>query len=123
MLAGTEKKLHRETMMAVNETHDVKLKSWVASANAAGADFPVQNLPVGVFRRKGSAESFRAGVAIGDRILDLAAARATGVFEGAAAEAASACTGATLNAFMAMGYKHWSALRLALSRALRVGAP
>ena len=47
------------------------LSSWVTSANAADADFPVQNLPYGRFRRAGSADAWRIGVAIGDQILDL----------------------------------------------------
>ncbi|MGH6631331.1 MAG: fumarylacetoacetase, partial [Burkholderiales bacterium] len=55
-------------MSGVNETHDAALASWVEAANAAGADFPVQNLPFGVFRRKGTHEAFRGGVAIGDQI-------------------------------------------------------
>jgi len=37
----------------LNETHDPQLTSWVASANTAGTDFPIQNLPFGVFRRAG----------------------------------------------------------------------
>ena len=54
----------------INETHDPSLKSWIASANSATTDFPVQNLPYASFRRKGSQEAFRPGVAIGDQILD-----------------------------------------------------
>lgn len=75
-------------MTLLNETHDPSLRSWVASANAAGNDFPLQNLPFAVFRRKGSGEAFRGGVAIGDQILDLAAAAASGAFTGVAATAA-----------------------------------
>lgn len=108
-------------MIPLNETHHPHLRSWVASANAAGTDFPIQNLPFGVFRRAGSAETFRVGVAIGDQILDLAAAQSKSVFSGDADRAALACGAATLNAFMAMGSPAWSALRLALSRALREG--
>lgn len=107
---------------AINETHDPSLKSWVASANTGASDFPVQNLPYAAFRRKGSQESFRPGVAIGDQIVDLAALAAAKPFEGAAAEALAACQGDSLNALMALGQAHWSALRLALSRALREGA-
>jgi len=59
---------------ALNATHDPKLRSWVASANEAGADFPIQNLPFGRFRTAGSAEALRIGVAIGDQVLDLKAA-------------------------------------------------
>lgn len=47
------------------------LKSWIATANAPDCDFPIQNLPYGVFSTAGSAP--RCGVAIGDRIVDLAA--------------------------------------------------
>ncbi|MGH9576390.1 MAG: hypothetical protein ACRD3R_03050, partial [Terriglobales bacterium] len=56
----------------VNRTHDPKLRSWVESANEPGSDFPIQNLPFGIFKRKKSNESPRGGVAIGDQILDLA---------------------------------------------------
>ncbi len=109
-------------MHALNETHDPQLASWVESANAPGTDFPIQNLPFGVFRRRGSDEAFRGGVAIGDRIVDLAAVARAEVFRGRAAEAVAACGVSTLNAFMAMGAEAWSALRLALSHALRTGA-
>ncbi len=106
-------------MSDLNETHDAAFRSWVASANAEGTDFPIQNLPFGVFRRRGTQEAFRIGVAIGDQILDMKAAVKAGVFLSAAAEAT---TGDSLNAFMALGQPAWSALRLYLSRALRVGA-
>jgi fumarylacetoacetase len=109
-------------MSTINETHDPTLRSWVESANAAGTDFPIQNLPFGVFRRKGSHEAFRGGVAIGAEILDLGAAHKAGLFSGEAAAAAANCSYAALNTFMAMGPAAWSALRLALSRALRAGS-
>ncbi len=109
-------------MTALNETHDPALRSWVASAQAAETDFPIQNLPFAVFRRRGTQEAFRGGVAIGDRIVDLAAAVAAGLFTGDAAAAARAASGDSLNALMALGPRAGSALRLALSRALREGA-
>ena len=109
-------------MQSLNETHDPALRSWVASANAAGTDFPIQNLPFAVFRRAGTGETFRGGVAIGDAIVDLAAASASGAFDGLAARAAQAAAGDSLNALMALGADAWSALRLALSRVLREGA-
>ena len=99
----------------LNETHDPSRKSFVESANAPGCDFPIQNLPFGVFR-PASGQEPRVGVAIGDQILDVAAAGAS--FAGLAAEAARACTEPCLNALMAHGPQAWSALRLALSRAL-----
>ncbi|WP_370280965.1 fumarylacetoacetase [Pontibacterium sp.] len=109
-------------MPALNETHDLNLTSWVASANDAQSDFPIQNLPFAVFRRQGSDEAFRGGVAIGDQIVDLAAAKDAGVFSGLAQTAAEACAAPTLNEFMGMGSEAWSALRLALSQALRSGS-
>ena len=110
-------------MSLMNETHDPALKSWVQSANADGTDFAIQNLPFAVFRRKGSNEAFRGGVAIGDQILDLAAALKTNVFAGETQAAAAAAAQPTLNAFMAMGPQANSAVRLLLSRTLRQGAP
>jgi fumarylacetoacetase len=108
----------------MNETHDPGLRSWVESANEPDSDFPIQNLPFGVFRRLGRAEPFRGGVAIGDQVFDLAAALKAGEFREAtsgraAAEAAGAVAQPTLNELMAAGPAASSALRLALSRALR----
>jgi fumarylacetoacetase len=107
----------------MNETHDPALRSWVESANDESADFPIQNLPFGVFRAAGVSAPFRGGVAIGDSILDLGAARAQGVFTGLALEAAALSSQASLNALMAAGSRPLGALRLALSRALRTQAP
>jgi fumarylacetoacetase len=109
-------------MSLLNETHDPALRSWVAEANQPGSDFPIQNLPFSVFRRRGSDEAFRGGVAIGDQIVDLAQAADGGAFSGEAAVAASSCGEASLNRLMSMGPTAWAALRLALSRALRTGA-
>lgn len=106
-----------------NETHDPELVSWVESANRPGADFPIQNLPHGVFRRRGRCELFRGGVAIGDLILDMQAAAALGIFSGIAAEAAMQAGASALNGLMAMGPAAWSALRMNLSRLLRACAP
>jgi fumarylacetoacetase len=50
-------------------THDPKLTSWVESANQPDTDFPIQNLPYASFRKRGE-ERIRAGVAIGDMVLD-----------------------------------------------------
>ena len=110
-------------MYALNETHDPALRSWVGSANSDDTDFPIQNLPFAIFRRRGTGEAFRAGVAIGDQIVgvgDVAAAESLALDAAAAARAAD---GESLNALMAMGRPAWSALRLALSRALRQGSP
>src|SRR5690606_8692297 len=49
------------TMTMLDETHDPAARSWVASAQAEGCDFPLQNLPFAVFRRAGTNEAFRGG--------------------------------------------------------------
>src|SRR5690606_10210421 len=109
-------------MSYLNETHDPALQSWVASANVADNGCPIQNLPFGVFRRAGADEAFRPGVAIGDPVLDRAARAAQQPGQEVAGEALQACDSDKLNGLMALGQAHWSALRLALSRALRTGS-
>jgi fumarylacetoacetase len=101
--------------MTINETHDPSRKSFVESANASGCDFPIQNLPFGVFR-PAPGQAPRVGVAIGDKVLDVAAAGTS--FAGLAADAARSCARPSLNDLMGHGPQAWSALRLALSRAL-----
>lgn len=110
-------------MIGLNETHDPALSSWVSSANTSDTDFPLQNLPFAIFRRAGSAEPFRGGVAIGDQVLDLAAAVRQGLFVGDTQRIAQAAAGHTLNDLMALGHEAWHVLRLALSRLLRSDAP
>ena len=108
-------------MAALNATHDPGRRCWVASANAPGSDFPIQNLPLGVFRRRGTQEQPRGGVAIGDRVLDLAALHRASVLHGKAAEAIAAASESTLNRLMGLGAAHASALRGELSRLLALG--
>lgn len=102
----------------MNETHDPTLRSWLESANLPGSDFPIQNLPFGVFRRAGEREVFRGGVAIGDQVIDLGQVHALRLFEGLAGAACAACDQPSLNAYLALGAASWSALRAALSRGL-----
>ena len=109
-------------MSLINETHNINLTSWVESANVDNCDFPIQNLPFAEFRRKGSDEAFRGGVAIGDQVIDLAKLSKLNVLTGDAKTAADAASEATLNTFMGLGLQYWSALRLALSKALRAGS-
>jgi fumarylacetoacetase len=107
----------------LNETHDPQLQSWVAAANLPETDFPIQNLPFGVFRlADNKAHDFNGGVAIGDQVLDLAAACKAGLFSGAAASAAQHAALGHLNPFMALGSPAWRALRSALSSLLRAGS-
>ena len=80
-------------------THDPTRLSWVASANGH-AEFPIQNLPFGVFSTHGGKP--RGGVAIGDAILDIGAALEAGLFSGAARDAAEAAAGPTLNPLLAL---------------------
>ena len=56
-------------MQSLNETHDPARRSWVKAANESGCDFPIQNLPFGVFQAPGREP--RGGIAIGDKIFDL----------------------------------------------------
>lgn len=107
----------------LNETHDPKVGSWVESANAAGCDYPLQNLPFGVFREHRSDHAPRIGIAIGDQILDIAGAEAQGFLEGEPARAGQACLGESLNELMELGVEHWSALRRRLHQLLRSDAP
>ncbi|HEV2442842.1 MAG TPA: fumarylacetoacetase [Steroidobacteraceae bacterium] len=103
----------------LDPTHDPKLRSWVASANLPGCDFPIQNLPLAVFRRAGSGENFRCAVAIGDSVLDLGALDMLSPFGGLGAEALAACGEPSLNRLMALGRGAWVALRRGLSECLR----
>lgn len=99
-------------MTPLNETHDPNLKSWVDSAQ--DSEFPVQNLPFGVFSPS-SAEP-RIGVAIGDRVLD---AREWAQNADLSETIKAALSRPTLNGFMSLGQESWSLARLAISRALR----
>lgn len=83
-------------------------RSWVASANEH-PDFPLQNLPLGVFSVAGGAP--RSGVAIGEHILDLEAALDASLFEGPAKAAVQATRGGQLNAFFSLGRAARVALR------------
>jgi fumarylacetoacetase len=108
---------------APDPTHDPKLRSWVASANLPGCDFPIQNLPLAVFRRAGSGENFRCGAAIGDCVLDLGALDMLSPFGGLGAGALAACAEPSLYRLMALGREAWTALRRGLSQCLREDAP
>ena len=106
-------------MPQLDETHDAKARSWVASANGH-ADFPLQNLPLGIFAPKGAAP--RAGTAIGNQVLDLSAVAAAGLLEGEAALAAQHLRGSTLNDLLALGAGPRRTLRRRLFALLSEGA-
>jgi fumarylacetoacetase len=102
--------------MDIDQTHDPALKSFIASANVPGCDFPIQNLPYVTFRRRSASGEPRIGVAIGDDLLDIAAV--ADLLDGAAGHAAAACAAAHLNDLMKLGPTYWAALRCELSRLL-----
>jgi fumarylacetoacetase len=100
-------------------THDATLESWVEEANAPGTDFPIQNLPLGVFEAGGGR---RIGAAIGDRVVDLASCSEAGLLDALEGAIAEACRGASLNALMAQGNDASRALRRRLVAILTRGS-
>ena len=104
-------------MSKLNQTHDPKLKSWVESANAPDSHFPIQNLPFGFFST--ATDSPRAGVAIGDQILDLAIIEDAGLFNGLIG-AEKVFGRERLNDFIALGKPAWHVVRARLSELLRI---
>ena len=111
------------TLPNLDFTHDPAAQSWVASANAEGCDFPLQNLPYGRFRRAGHNEDWRIGVAIGDQILDLRRAAERGRWETPLQVLLQPLAQGDLNALMAAPKAARVALRQALFRALQAGSP
>ena len=97
---------------STDETHDPALASWVASANGH-PDFPIQNLPLGVFSIAGGEP--RIGVAIGDMIVDVRGLCEAGLLE---ERWQPALAQGTLNAWFAQGRDEGRALRRSLSTLL-----
>lgn len=93
---------------SLNATHTPDARSWVASANTPGCDFPIQNLPFGVFD---AGRGARIGVAIGDQIFDLPAALDRDCLSDLSSEIQASLRGSTLNALMALGRDAVSTLR------------
>jgi fumarylacetoacetase len=93
--------------------------SWLDSANAHQADFPIYNLPYGVFDAGAGA---RIGIAIGDRVFDLKACVEVGLLDGLDQRVLGAIQLETLNTLMSLGPIHWSSLRKNLVDLLRVDA-
>ncbi len=105
----------------MNETHDPALTSWVESANSPETDFPIQNLPFGVFSRRGEVER-RVGVAIGDKIIDIAESLSANLWTGEARDVARWCDRPTLNELMEAPTDSLSKFRARLSELL-AGTP
>ena len=101
-------------MPALNATHDPARRSWVAAANATASHFSIQNLPFGIFSAPDRAGP-RAGMAIGDCIVDLAVLAEAGLLVTAPADTFAQ---PALNAFVALGADAWSATRARVSELL-----
>ncbi|MGF6792093.1 fumarylacetoacetase [Paraburkholderia sp. 35.1] len=104
-------------MNAVNDlqaTLDASRKSWIESANDPVGDFPIQNLPFGIFSDRGN-DARRVGVAIGDQIVDLAALQAAGLLN---VPAHNVFARDALNDFIALGRDVWRSVRIQLSQLL-----
>lgn len=102
----------------LDRSHDQSRRSWIETANRPDADFPVQNLPYGVFRRIGSHAAPRAGVAIGDFVLDVSSIAP--LLDGAKS-VAEALRAPDLRPLMSLDPSAWTDLRLALSDILSAG--
>jgi fumarylacetoacetase len=102
----------------IDGSHDPELRSWVAAGNTG--DFPIQNLPLGVFRRRGSIDEPAIGAAIGDQILDLRAAGKLGLLDELSSVLRDAVAAPALNRLMALDPAEWSRLRRHLQGILDV---
>lgn len=91
--------------------------SWVESANDGATDFPLQNLPLGVFSTRGL--DARIGVAIGDKVLDARACAEQGLLRTLNPALQQVCTAPTLNRLMSQGRRASTALRIRLMEMLR----
>ncbi|MBT8487072.1 MAG: fumarylacetoacetase [Phycisphaerales bacterium] len=107
----------------LDETHAPDRRSWVESANDPGSDFPIQNLPFGVFRRRGSDEPPRIGVAIGDAIADVRVLVEQRHLDAAGPAGGCALCGESLNAFMTQGPEVWNTTRRAVATLLDADEP
>ncbi|XP_024391885.1 fumarylacetoacetase [Physcomitrium patens] len=87
-----------------------------------GSQFPIQNLPYGVFRPSAGA-SPRPGVAIGDSVVDLSVLSEAGLFKGPLLSSSSCFSQTSLNAFMALGRPAWKEARKTLQKLLSDGEP
>src|SRR3569623_1195133 len=96
----TSTQTNRNAVTDIDDTHDPALRSFVPGADSH-SDFPIQNLPLGIFSPPGGTP--RGCVAIGEMVLYLPAVLSAGLLSGAAADAAQAASGPTLNALFALG--------------------
>jgi fumarylacetoacetase len=100
--------------VSADASHDRSLRSWVESANEPDSEFPIQNLPFGVFRRRGARGSASVGVAIGDKVLDLTACARVGLLPADTGAAVRLVVDDSLNRLMALGRDPARTIRLSL---------
>ena len=106
------------TLLPLDDTHRADLRSWVDSAQNADTDFPIQNLPLGMFRSP--TRSARPGVAIGDGILDLVAVAELCMLDDTLAATVHECEReGALNLLLAEGRSALRNLRMVVSGLLR----
>jgi fumarylacetoacetase len=108
-------------MNTLDQTHDPSVRSWLATANSTSTDFPIQNLPFCVFKRKHTDEAFRGGIGIGESIVDLSCLCKSGMLSGLAQKTAETGAQPSLNSMMAMGHIAWKELRHSLFNLLMEG--
>src|SRR5579884_413487 len=96
-------------------------ESWVVSANDGRTDFPLQNLPFGIFSTPGKDPCI--GVAIGDSVLNLRACVEQGLFNSLNVRVQKACSEPVLNYLMALGRNTVSAVRQRVMELLAKDAP
>ncbi len=103
---------------STDPTTDPSLRSWVSIPD--GSDFPIQNLPYGIFRPAAD-DHWRVGVAIGTQVLDLASVATAGLFDGHVDHAVDLFSAPTLNGYLAAGPSVWAAGRARISTLLSEG--
>src|SRR5947207_1098667 len=88
---------------------------------AKDSDFPIQNLPFGVFQPK--QDTPRVGVAIGDLVFDLSALEELGHFQSPEFRGRKVFSEGSLNSFLALGRPAWRKTREILQHLLAADAP
>lgn len=102
----------------MSNANNPNLKSWVEVK--PGSDFPIQNLPFGIFKTAGT--HARAGVAIGDYILDLSVIANAGLLDSITFDK-EVLLHPVLNDFIAQGKAVTNAVRERVSHLLNAENP
>lgn len=108
-------------MTELNYTHEKNRKSWLTQANQSDSDFPIQNLPFCVFRKKNSQSPWHIGVGIGDQILDLFELNQLKIVAEKDQFIMDAASNESLNALMTLGPDAWKILRFTVFDLLEEG--